>query len=178
MTDSWAILRTGSRSTLKLAASLTADGIEAWSPRLVMDRKPKQTMFPSRRQYAQRAIPITPRYVFARSGHLAELHALAQCRGRHAEFSIIYSFGRPGLVADCLLEPFRSAEVGCTAKARQCGFELGRAVRVAEGIAAGMEGTVESSNWRTTRVGFKDGRPMKFDTSILREIMSQGREAA
>jgi transcription antitermination factor NusG len=126
----------------------------------------------------KRPIPITPRYVFARSGHLAELHALVERRGRHDAFSIIYSFGRPGLIADDELEPFRSAEIGCAAQAAKCGFALGQAVRVAEGVASGKEGIVEKSNWRRTRVDFPGERPMEFETSILREIVPQGRESA
>jgi len=126
----------------------------------------------------KRPIPIIPRYVFARSGHLAELHALVERRGKHDAFSIVYSFGRPGFIADDELEPFRSAEIGCAAQATKCGFALGRAVRVAEGIAAGMEGLVERSNWRYTEVAFNGGKPMEIATSILREIVPQGREAA
>ena len=170
----WLVLRTSGRATLRLASSLTREGIDAWSPSMVTARRR-----PRGRGTLKRTVPILPSFVFARAQHLEQLHGLIERPCGHVRFSIFRDFDhRPRLLADHALEPLRTSAFEETAKTQRRTFRPGQRVRVAHGIAEGMIGTVEKSDRRFTRVNFERGNSMDFATSILRGDMSQEAPAA
>ena len=157
----WCILQTTSARTLGLANSLTAAGIEAWTPvRIELRRVPR------RKARQEKLTPLTPRYVFARASHLVDIldtyHA-------HPTFRMFLDESGPVLIPDNQLEPLRTEESRSRPKQRARTYGKGEQVCITEGSFAGMRGTVEKDgDHRFTSVTFGPGRAVKIGTYILR----------
>lgn len=157
----WCILRTNSSRTLNLAISLTAAGIEAWTPvRIELRRVPR------RKARQEKITPLIPRYVFARASHLPDLF---ETHHAHPTFSLLHDENGPALVSDNELEPLRTEESRSRPKQRARTFGQGENVCITEGSFAGMRGIVEKDgDHKFTMVSFSQGRPVKIGTYILR----------
>lgn len=164
----WCILRTSGRGTLRLAESLTRDGIEAWTPSALIERRR-----PRSRAKSEKPVPIMPSYVFASARHLERIMLLAERPGSHDAFSLFHYFGGIALCADKDLEPLRSAEKRALPKSRQRGFRPGQTVRVPEGSFGGMSGIVERSDGGYTMVCFGGSIRVKIATFLLRSAIVQ-----
>jgi hypothetical protein len=99
----WCILRTSGRRTLGLASSLSAVGIEAWTPkrtlkRPVPGRRPEKN---GKRILMEVDAPIIPTFVFAPARHIHALASMANDPiGLHHGFSIFSHAGRIPLIGD------------------------------------------------------------------------------
>lgn len=181
--DRWCILRTGGARTLALATSLSAAGIDAWSPTAL-----SYVAATKRHAAGHRVAPIVPTFVFARASHLDDLfriHALPV--SPHAGFGILQMAGRVPLIGDRSLAALRDeearadrmyqAQLGAadaeesrrrradalrTEKARRKALraevkvmDAGASVTVSDAPAlAGMVGTIMSGNGRSYVVAF------------------------
>lgn len=172
----WAILRTAGASTIRLAQTLTAAGIEAWTPTEArMKRLP--------RSKAQREItaPILPTFVFARADRIVELRALAKATKKaQPDFSVFVYRGGERAVSDEDLEPLRQAERDAAHQARKRKqadpIPVGTEVRVETGVGAGLEGVVGRSSKKETIVLFPTSAiPLTIATSILQPVAVQRR---
>lgn len=165
MTD-WCILRTSAARTLKLAASLNAAGLGAWTP-IEMVRRRRSG---GRKARLTVEAPLLPTFVFAPSAQLADLAREAvDPASDHPPFSIMRIRDRVPVVADADLFPLREAEeltrrrhVQVTKRAI-----IGAAVRPTEGAFAGMTGTIESANAKEAAVNFGGGFVVKIATYLL-----------
>lgn len=104
----WCILRTSGPSTLKLAESLIAVGVDAWTPAVTAGRLVRRgaTMVK-----AERTSPILPTFVFARSVDLPTLaDIVADPWHRHPAFSLFRYQGRYPLVGEASIAGLRAAE--------------------------------------------------------------------
>jgi hypothetical protein len=169
----WCILRTTPGHTLGLAASLTMDGYEAWTPaQTISARKPRANV---RRLVT---VPIIPRFVFARAAHLVELLELAKMpvkprRGAglmepaHAAFNVMRCFGGIPLVDDRALDELRRTEAKRAPRKRAAySFPRDAVTRVKEGMFGGLTGAVLRSTPTATMLDF--GRfTVELPTSIL-----------
>jgi transcription antitermination factor NusG len=157
----WCILRTNSSRTLSLATSLTAAGIEAWTPIRVELRR-----VPRRKARQEKITALIPRYVFARAAYLP---SLLETYHAHPTFSLFWDEHGPALVSDEQLEPLRTEESRSRPKQRARTYERGEKVCITEGSFAGMKGIVEKDgDHRFTSVSFTRSRPVKIGTYLLR----------
>ncbi|MDO7843440.1 hypothetical protein Q5H94_13980 [Sphingomonas sp. CA1-15] len=109
----WCILRTSGGKTLALARSLSAGGIEAWTPTRTVKRPkgPKRVKPGTRRPMVEIEMPILPTFVFAREAHVETLAALATDeRSRHPAFSVFTHAGRAPLIGERSITGLREAE--------------------------------------------------------------------
>lgn len=109
----WCILRTSGARTLPLAASLSAAGLEAWTP----TRTIKRQRFGARprverhRVTVEMDVAILPTFVFARVTHILDLeHAAKDPASQHPPFSVFHHAGRIPLIADCDIMGLQEAE--------------------------------------------------------------------
>lgn len=165
----WIILRTSSRSTLRLAKQLTDIGIEAWSPSKVRNGK-----IPHRRARLPLREPILASFVFARAANANRLIGLELFNHSLPSFSLFRHDNRVPLVADRELETLRTVEAreDMLAKRRarkQWRPDLGQTVRVSDGAAAGLEGTVESLKGGFAVVSFGGKLSMKIAAFLLED---------
>lgn len=181
---SWVILRTAGRHTLRLSASLTEDGFEAWTP------VETRTIHVARGNLKRKIeLPIMPSYVFARASHLIDLIQLAamkpvprrncqpfdrgdEWRPYHAEFSLMRCNEQIPVIADATLQGLRYVEAKRRPKERDLRqLAPGVSVRVKSdgGCYAGMTGKVERSKDGWTLVAINSGRTVKISTSLLAE---------
>lgn len=118
--DRWCIARTSAAQTLRLAETLAAAGVVAWTPR----RTVKRPAPGARRRYVtgQRRVmievthPIMPGIVFVRGDFLDDLVAIAALTfGPHPAFSILQLGPRAAAVRDHQLQGLRSAEADADA---------------------------------------------------------------
>ena len=177
MADGWIILRTSGPRTLKLAASLNAAGVDAWTPIGTARRR-------ARGQKNRRDVPapITPTFVFARAHHLADLlrHAAVPAR-QHPDFSILHDRARVPVIHDASLVPLRQAEEGARLQQRKSAprsARLGASVTLTSGAFAGMTGLVESSSEREAAVNFGGGFIVTIATYLLPEDVLSARTSA
>lgn len=162
MTDSWIILRTSGRHTMRLAESLSEDGFEAWTP--VETRTIRVPRANVRRTVY---LPIMPSYVFARAQHLIDL---IQLGAKRADFSVMHYHDRIPVIADHHLQSLRFIEAKRTPRKKaDRTFAKGISVRVNTegGSFAGMKGKVERSDTGTTLVCFDSRLTVKISTSLL-----------
>jgi hypothetical protein len=95
--DRWCILRTSPAKTLGLVRSLTATGIDAWSPKhIVFRRRPRSN------HVDELEVPIAPTFVFVRAVHFAQVLFLqfSETPTEHPQFSVFRLYGRAPLVND------------------------------------------------------------------------------
>lgn len=171
----WCILRTASRTTMSLAASLAKDGYEVWTP---IEHRVIHIVKANVRRPVKLA--MLPRYVFARSHHLVDMLEMARCRQRrgpglrepaHARFWVLREHdGRPALVHDRKLDDIRRIEARRTPVTKvEKAFLLGALVKVNGGPYHGLSGSVEWSNCRKTKVLIAPRHAPEFLTSQLHE---------
>jgi hypothetical protein len=183
----WCILRTKPSSTLKLAASLAVDGFDVWTPVETFTKKvPRANV----KRTVQR--PMMAGFVFAKFGHLFDLLELAKMpvkprRGAglrnpaHADFWFFRHAGKLGFTSEAGLAGVRAEEAKLIPPPPRIAVPKGRympadrsldggvGVRVTDGPAEGMAGTVASGDRHYTVVCFASGREMKIPTSLLTE---------
>lgn len=159
----WCILRCAGRHTLPLAASLAADGFEAWAPaRACKVRKPRWQVHRDVR------LPLMAGFVFAGARRLPDLLELAATPSAHRDFSVFHYLDRIPLVADRDLEPLRELETAAPTPAELANiFRPGERVLVTGGIFGGMGGIVERSDGTYTLVRFGTRMRVKINTFIL-----------
>jgi hypothetical protein len=178
MTDSWVILRTAGRSTLRLADSLGEDGFEVWTP--VETSIEHVTSMNAKREVR---LPILAGFVFADLRYLVDLLELANMpvkprRGpgmykpAHQGFSVFHHYDRIPVVADRDLNPLRRIARRRTATPLAAKpLKKYQRVRALEGAGSfeGMSGTVQISDQRQTVVCFGGLlNHVEIPTSLLR----------
>lgn len=175
----WFILRTSGPSTMRLAASLQGDAIEAWTPTEHIRRR-----VPRSKSTEFRIVPLAPTYVFVRADRLDEMQRIERAEVTpHPAFSIFRHCGKTVFVRHSNLHPMRRIQQDSyrrslpatgrrPMKKRGEQYEVGDAVKLTTGAFAGFEAFVESSDGLVTtlKVGIF-GRPteVKVPTLQLRE---------
>lgn len=181
-TSNWIILRTAGKDTLRLAKSLEEDGFDVWAP-----SEPKDIVQHRTQLRRQIIVPLLASYVFASAKDKAELFRLASMEVRprrrrpaldadgkrgtapaHAGFSVMCGSRGALEITDFQLNALRQIESKRAQRRKaEKSFSPGDRVRVGQGVAEGMIGTVLRSNRKWTRVDFgNDFEPQLF-TSIL-----------
>jgi hypothetical protein len=183
----WAILRTAPSQTLRLAASLTDAGFEAWSPVETIQRRAREGAKPE-----DVTVPLTPSFVFVRADRLMDLIELSHSpslnyrvwgpeqrrmvtRG-HPCFRLFRHLGEFALVRDSQLNPLRNIERKRKPKPVASEVPIGARVRLIDAGFEGLWGTVHRSGKSYTRV-LIDGWlvPVDFPTWTLQaEACAQG----
>lgn len=160
----WFVLRTDGRHTLTIASSLIAGGFDVWTPA-------------ETHQGSERLVPMTATYIFARACHLTDLTDLSETPAKgFRDFSVFHCNGRLARIADCELEPLRTAENRMAPKAKQRVYEAGEMVMVPDGAWGGMFGVVEYGDRRFTTVCFLGKVLAKIATSLLRPFAVRGEQ--
>jgi len=164
--DGWCILRTSGARTLRLAESLMAAGLDAWSPEMMVTRRQGRM-----RKRVEVSTPILPTFVFARARHIAELQA---CRmlpiNPHPGFSIFRHLGRYPVVADKDIVALRAEEERARVvvlKRTRRTVPIGSRVTMSEGAFAGLTGIVERSDGKSALVCFGGGFSVSIATWLL-----------
>jgi transcription antitermination factor NusG len=116
----WYILRTSNGRTVRLAASLSARNIEAWTPVRVVKRpapgQRRRLVMGQRRKMIEMETPILPGFVFVRARHLDELAHIASLPfSEHPEFSVFQRGGRAPVVSERSIDGLREAEAAAAA---------------------------------------------------------------
>ena len=166
--SNWCILRTPGRSTLRLAEQLRKRGIEAWAPSKTVDRR-----IPRRRARVSLCLPILPSFVFANAQSAHRLSFLSMQPGQLPSFSVFRHSDKIPIVADAELAKLREFEEREALKVKRKirhVWEVGQAVRVSEGPAQGMAGTVERSDGGFVLVCFGGRLKMKIASFLLADI--------
>jgi transcription antitermination factor NusG len=165
--NGWCILRTNSRSTLRLAQSLNDGGIEAWTPRGVHKRRISRIHM-GFREVDQ---PIIPSFVFARACHLPDLlRALALPTSPHPSFSIFQYAGRAPVIADASLAKLRAAEEKDKRERRKKQrrvVAVGEAVQPRSGAFAGLDGVIVELKGKVAVVNFGGNILFGVETWLL-----------
>lgn len=166
MADSWIILRTAGRNTLKLAESLTEDGLDCWVPVIVQEVKKRDVR-----------LPMLAGFVFAKARNLYELLDMANMpvkkrRGSkpaHADFSVFHFNDAIPIVADRELNALRRIAKRRTLAPKVKPLKPYQRVRPIAGGFQGLLGTVTMSNERQTIVSFGGlFEKVEISTSLLR----------
>ena len=162
----WIILRTSGRHTMRLAASLTAGGYEAWTP-----IETRMVKVPRANLKREVQLPIMPSYVFARADRLIDLLHLKP--PAHVDFSVMrHADHMIPVIADGALQGLRRIEAKRTpAKKSDRTYVPGVDVRVKVegGSFAGMKGRVEKSDHGHSLICFDDRLTVKIATCLLVE---------
>jgi hypothetical protein len=164
----WCILRTGPARTLKLAASLQAAGIDAWTPTGVVYRR----VMRGKKGTTPHDAPIAPGFVFVRAELLpAIFRVLANPLSPHPAFSLFRYLGSPGFVGDHELAFLRALEERERKRARRGTkvepYQVGESVSMS-GAWTGLSAVVEASDGRSTML--KIGPlTIKVETCALRD---------
>jgi transcription antitermination factor NusG len=176
----WCILRTSGPSTLRLTASLQAAGFDAWTPTEHVRRR-----VPRCKNTEYRVAPLAPTYVFVRAGHLAELQRIERADiTPHPRFSIFRFRGETVFIRHGEMHPLRvlqqrSYVASLPSTGRSPGkprgepFTPGMTVSFAQGPLTGLEGYVETSDGRTTRLAitlFGRTSAVEVETLHLRSL--------
>ena len=158
----WCILRCSGAHTLRLADSLTAAGIEAWTP-----AEEAVSRTGRNRSRINDTVPVLPTYVFARAARLLDLIGLSQAFiSPHPDFSVFKPFGLYPLIANAELDPLRVAERKGQSVENLMRFSPGDIVRCAEAGFQGLSGVVETSKGKFTLVAFP-GLQVSIATMLL-----------
>jgi hypothetical protein len=151
----WCVLRTSGRSTMRLADSLAAIGIEAWTPREVASVR--------RGFRARKRVDVDqamlPSFVFADARWVDVLAMIAvDPVSPHPAFSLFRHLDRYPLVNNAGLGPLRRLEQSRrTQRALRAKANLhakGDRVKLTEGSFAGMHGVVEQAGGGFAMVAF------------------------
>lgn len=169
----WCILRCKGANTLRLAASLHAEGFEVWTPAEEIGKRERQ-----RRGKRRDTVPVMPTYVFARARHLPELIAeSAAFASPHPDFGVFHYYGQIPLIADETLDPLRVAERRGTPLEKVARFTQGERVRCAEAGFQGLSGVVETTKGQFTLVCFPGfSLPIKVRSLLLLPESGNGGE--
>jgi transcription antitermination factor NusG len=161
----WCILRTNGRATLSLATSLTADGIEAWSPSHVIDQR-----MPRTKGTRERRMPILPTFVFAKATDIDRILAFARMPRHHHPFTVFRHLGHIPLLREADIAPLRASERKAIPKHKHRAWEQGQRVRVSEGSFGGLSGRVDAdSRGGFTLVCFNGQFRVKIASFLLNE---------
>jgi transcription antitermination factor NusG len=172
--NSWIILRTCGRHTLRLAETLSEDGYEAWTP-----IETRAIRIPRANVRRTAKLPIMPSYVFAKAEHIIDLIQLSAMKPKprrlsnqpaHADFTVMHFHDRIPIIAEHHLQSLRTIEAKRTPRAKAAvRFEPGVQVKVRTegGSFAGMKGRVERSDCGDTLVCFDSRLTVKISTSLL-----------
>lgn len=169
--EGWCILRTSGRFTLRLAESLAADGIEAWTPTVT-----RRVTVPRMNAKRDVVLPLLPGFVFARSRHLWSLVDRSEDPRQSIGFSVFRHLERYPVIRDRQLDPLRNEERRSVPKDRMQVYSEGEEVLVlpiADGAASvfgGMSGSVLRSNEKKTLVLMGGSRRVEFFTFDLQPI--------
>lgn len=171
------------RKTLPLAEWLSAAGYEAWTPSIVVQRRPPRS---TRAKVARdRPAPLLATFVFVRAHHVDDLLKLSADPVKECpDFSVLHRADRElatisiPLIRDSQLEPLRLAERKSAPREQRRVFAKGETVVPSEGPFSGMTGLVVSGNDRKTWVNFggNAGRT-QIETFILRPKPIEGDRA-
>lgn len=108
----WCILQTSPGRTVAVAAQLTSDGLDVWTPtrtiRVPAPGQRRQLHMGQRRKMIEVQRPILPMIIFAREQHLAELAQRARLAG--CPFSIFTFAGAAPMIAEKDVAGLREAE--------------------------------------------------------------------
>lgn len=188
MTD-WCILRTSGRHTLRLAASLSADGYEAWAP-----YETQVVKVPKMNAKREVQLPLMAGFVFAKADRLVELLDMANLPMRrgsglrqpaHAEFSVFHFMDRIPLIEDSALNPLRRIARKRSVRPKAVALKKNQIVRVDDMTSCfhGLTGVVKQSSERESAVCFDGKWNVKISTFILKPValecqMTAARKAA
>lgn len=164
----WCILRTASRSTLKLAESLAEDGYEVWTP--IETREPPKDAKKSKAKDEPEQRAILPTFLFAGFSQVSELVALSRSPSLHyrvwdsekrrmvvkghAAFSIFRHNGAYSRIPDFALSSLRAAERRRKPRGLVKMFEVGAKVKLTEGVYTGLKGEVVAVKGKIATVAF------------------------
>jgi hypothetical protein len=113
--NEWCILKVASARTLKLAETLRAAGIDAWSPQRTIKRDApgnrRRVALKQPKVMIEIDLPIIPGFVFARADRLDDIiRAGALPYGPHPAFSLLQVGDRVPLVGEKQIAGLRAAE--------------------------------------------------------------------
>lgn len=173
LNDKWLILRTSSRTTVRLVESLTAHGFEAWTPVHTLMKRAAH-----RRSAGQLAMPMLPSFAFASANHVQDLIDLAAALSKpHPDFSLFLNpmTNRPALVSGEQLTPLRWQEERDRKRAelaRRNGrsrdrLRNGTPVHLSSGAYAGLNGTVIADDGKYAEVNLGK-MTVKISSFLLR----------
>lgn len=151
----WAILRTSGARTLPLVRSLNGDGIDAWSPRKMLERRRGHNRIPFKVE-----VPILPTFAFVPAAMCDEIRGiLAQPINPHPGFRLFTYRDAIPLILDIELAELRLVEERASIairKRERYRFEDRARVRVedVESAFLGMSGVVESCDGKRAWVNF------------------------
>lgn len=166
----WVVLRCANASTLRLAESLNAAGIEAWSP-VDVSMTGKDTEARS---------PLLPSFVFALAEHLAELFDLSNSwNSPHPGFWIMRPFGNIAFVSESQLAPLRNIERKRKPRGKVKLLEVGAMVRLSEGGFEGLTGRIDRVQGKFAMVAFdRFIVPVKIGMWLLSEDLDAAPDSA
>lgn len=177
MTDRWIILRCSGPRTLKLAASLTTAGIEAWTPTTVVRKRLAKQKNPR-----ELPAPILPTFVFAPASRLAGLLvASAAPVSQHPAFTVFHDRDRVPVITDRALAPLRGEEDRQRLARRKSVPRTpltGASFTPEVGAFAGMTGIIESGTSRKAMVNFGGGFMVEIATYLLPDDVLSGSASA
>lgn len=118
--NEWCILRVASARTLKLVETLTAAGINAWSPRRTIKREApgnrRRVALKQPKVMMEIDLPIIPGFVFACADNLDDIiRAGAVVYGPHPAFSLLQVGDRVPVVGERQIAGLRDAEANAAA---------------------------------------------------------------
>lgn len=119
----WCILQTAGGRTLPLARSLTAAGVEVWTPVRTIRRpapgQRRRLVMGQRRKMIEVDVAILPGFVFARASALSDLVRISFDEGsRHPAFTVFQVAGRAPLVGDTSVAGLRAEEAAAAVAAQ------------------------------------------------------------
>jgi hypothetical protein len=172
--NKWCILRTAAPRTLLLARSLADAGFNVWTPEKIEKRQGRGR---DRRKVEERALAITPTFVFARGDRAMELvYASRAPVSPHPPFSVLRHRGSVPLIRDASLFPLRGEEERQRRRYLKTTRKViapGSRIVMTEGAFAGMTGVVESSSGKAARINFGGGFAVSIASYILTEDVVQ-----
>lgn len=154
---SWCVLRTSGPSTLRLAASLQAAGLTAWTPTEHIRRR-----VPRKKEVEHRIVSAAPTYVFVRAHEIDDLRRIERADiTPHPRFSIFRHIGAPVFIRHRELHALRQKQQASyvsmlpatgrsPSKPRGAAYDVGEEVKIHQGAFAGLTGYVESSDGLVT----------------------------
>lgn len=162
----WCILRMAAGRTLAVADSLSAAGIEAWTPKEVQRRR----LHRSRKAAEDHTVAMAPTFVFARAHALPDLlRIMSMPVSPHPPFGLFRFAGRIPVVGERDMEFLRSAEKKAERRQKRSHryiYPRGTHVRIdqeAHPAFGGMIGVVEACQGKEARVTLAlFGRTVEF----------------